>query len=34
VDFGAQLGDAPVNEAAEVLDFRPDAGAHKVFERG
>jgi hypothetical protein len=32
VDFHAQLGDAPIDESAEVVDLRADAGAHQRFE--
>ncbi|HEY2617858.1 MAG TPA: hypothetical protein VGI78_11005 [Acetobacteraceae bacterium] len=32
VDFHAQLGDAAIDEAAEVVDLRTDAGTHQRFE--
>jgi hypothetical protein len=32
VDFHAQLGDAPIDEASEIVDLRMDAGAHQRLE--
>jgi hypothetical protein len=32
VDFHAQLGDAAIDEAAEVIDLHTDAGTHQRFE--
>jgi hypothetical protein len=31
MDFHAQLGYAPVEEAAEIVDLRADAGTHQVL---
>jgi hypothetical protein len=32
VDLHAQLGDPPIDKAAQVVDLRADAGAHQLFE--
>jgi hypothetical protein len=32
VDFHAQLGDPPIDEATEIVDLRADGGAHQFRE--
>ncbi len=32
MDFHAQFGDAAIDEAAKVVDFRADGGTYELFE--
>ena len=34
MDFHAQFGDAAIDEAAQVVEFRADGGTHELFEAG